>query len=105
MTNIPDLDYISAADFLSVLANGNRLQIFKHLTDREWDVSSLAKKVNLSQSALSQHLKRMRKMKLVETRRDAQTIFYSCKSEAVDRILVALADIARKNSSATKFAA
>ncbi|SFB59171.1 DNA-binding transcriptional regulator, ArsR family [Rhizobium sp. NFR07] len=100
-----NLDFDTAADFLSVLANGNRLQIFRRLTDREWDVGSLAKELNLSQSALSQHLKRMRELKLVETRREAQTIFYYCQSAAVVKILLVLSDIAETDGGGSELAA
>ena len=41
-------------------------------------VGAIAKKVSLSQSALSQHLAKLRSLNLVETRRDRQMIYYSC---------------------------
>ena len=44
-------------------------------------VGAIAEKVSLSQSALSQHLAKLRSLNLVETRRDRQMIYYSCKSE------------------------
>lgn len=49
--------------------------------------------VGLSQSALSQHLSKLRAQNLVSTRRDAQTIYYSSSSDAVLKILGALSDI------------
>jgi DNA-binding transcriptional ArsR family regulator len=76
-----------AAAILSLLANGKRLTIVGHLIDEEMSVGTIAKKVSLSQSALSQHLAKLRSMNLVETRRDRQTIYYSCKSEAVRDLL------------------
>jgi DNA-binding transcriptional ArsR family regulator len=56
-------------------------------------VGAIAEKVDLSQSALSQHLAKLRSMNLVETRRDRQMIYYSCKSESVRRLLETLEDI------------
>ncbi|MNT69418.1 putative HTH-type transcriptional regulator YgaV [compost metagenome] len=56
-------------------------------------VGALANKVGLSQSALSQHLSKLRAQNLVSTRRDAQTIYYSSSSDAVMRILGTLSDI------------
>ena len=70
-----------AAALLALLANGKRLTIIEHLLDREMSVGAIAKKVSLSQSALSQHLAKLRSLNLVETRRDRQMIYYSCKSE------------------------
>ena len=71
-----------AAALLALLANGKRLTIIEHLLEREMTVGAIAKKVSLSQSALSQHLAKLRSLNLVETRRDRQMIYYSCKSES-----------------------
>jgi DNA-binding transcriptional ArsR family regulator len=49
--------------------------------------------VGLSQSALSQHLARMREEGLVTTRREAQTIFYRIANENAQRLLILLKDI------------
>ena len=83
----------SAADLLSLMANEARLRVFVMIMKDEWDVTSLAAAVNLSQSALSQHLKKLRDAKVVSIRRDAQTIYYSCKSEAVMKICTTLNEI------------
>ncbi len=50
----------------------------------------LADSVGLSQSALSQHLAKLRGGKLVTTRRDAQTINYSLASEEVSAVMMVL---------------
>jgi DNA-binding transcriptional ArsR family regulator len=83
----------SAAALLSLLANGKRLTIVEHLLDNEMSVGAIAEKVDLSQSALSQHLAKLRSMNLVETRRDRQMIYYSCKSDSVRRLLETLEEI------------
>jgi len=72
----------SAARLLKSLANANRLQILCVLAGsaREMSVSELNTCVDLSQSALSQHLSRLRADNLVSTRRDSQTIYYSVRS-------------------------
>jgi ArsR family transcriptional regulator, virulence genes transcriptional regulator len=73
-----------AADLLGALANQKRLMIMAHLFVGELSVNNLAAKVNLSQSALSQHLAKLRNLGLVDTRREGQTIFYRATSgEAV----------------------
>ena len=86
-----------AAALLALLANGKRLTIIEHLLDREMSVGAIAKKVSLSQSALSQHLAKLRSLNLVETRRDRQMIYYSCKSEPARRLLETLEGIFEKN--------
>jgi DNA-binding transcriptional ArsR family regulator len=83
----------AAASLLALLGNGKRLIIVGHLLGREMSVGTLAEIVGLSQSALSQHLAKLRLQGLVETRRDRQMIYYSCKSEEVRKLLKTLEDI------------
>jgi len=68
-----------AASFLKALANKQRLMILCNLVRGEMSVGLLNQHVDLSQSALSQHLARLRQDALVDTRREAQTIYYSLK--------------------------
>lgn len=62
---------------LKSIANRHRLRIIRLLAEKEYSVGELEKIVGLSQSALSQHLARLRRDKMVMTRRNAQTIYYS----------------------------
>ncbi len=82
-----------AAAFLTLLANAKRLAILSELLEREMSVGAIAEKVRLSQSALSQHLAKLRAFGLVKTRRDRQTIYYSCASDAVRRLFATLEDL------------
>ena len=82
-----------AADFLTILGNSKRLLILQHLLEGELPVNAIADRVGLSQSALSQHLAKLRGHGLVETRRDRQMIYYSCNSDAVRKTLATLAEI------------
>src|SRR6478736_2288403 len=82
-----------AAALLSAMANPKRLLILCNLVKGEVAVGALASQVGLSQSALSQHLSKLRAQKLVKTRRDAQTIYYSSSSESVLKVLETLEDI------------
>ena len=76
-----------AAEFLNLISNEKRLAILAILLSGEMTVGTMADKVDLSQSALSQHLAKLRSLDLVETRRDRQMIYYSCNSEAVRKVL------------------
>jgi DNA-binding transcriptional ArsR family regulator len=67
--------------------------ILNILSKEEVSVGSLAVMTELSQSALSQHLGKLRAASLVQTRRDAQTIFYRCDSVAVIQVLGTLSCI------------
>ncbi len=72
---------------LKALANLNRLKILKLLSAHELNVGQLENMLELSQSALSQHLAVLRKSKIVKTRRVAQTIFYKIDNNFVFEIL------------------
>ena len=66
-----------ATQLLKALANEKRLMILCLLVDAERSVNELQMLLDLSQSALSQHLAVLRDDGLVSTRREAQSIFYS----------------------------
>jgi DNA-binding transcriptional ArsR family regulator len=76
-----------AAELLSAMSNAKRLLILCHLLDRELSVNQLSDLVGLAQSPLSQHLSKLRALKLVATRRDGQMILYRLASSEVARIL------------------
>jgi DNA-binding transcriptional ArsR family regulator len=84
---------VAAADFLSAMANAKRIQILQNLVEREFSVNELANCVGLSQSALSQHLSKLRGNHLVDSRRQAQTIYYSSSDPSVKMLLAALDQI------------
>jgi DNA-binding transcriptional ArsR family regulator len=78
-----------ATILLKNLANESRLQILCALAATELSVGELNAMIPLSQSALSQHLKRLRQDGLVSTRRASQTIYYSlARSDALKIIEV-----------------
>lgn len=66
-----------AAQLMKALSNPHRLAILCRLLEGEKSVGQLVALVGLSQSALSQHLARLRRDRLVRTRRVAQTIYYT----------------------------
>lgn len=82
-----------ASRLLKAMANERRLLILCYLAEAEHSVGELVERVGLSQSALSQHLAKLRADGLVETRRDAQNIFYSLSGKNVNRVLDVLHDI------------
>jgi DNA-binding transcriptional ArsR family regulator len=79
-----------AARLLSTLAHGKRLLALCHMLRGEVSVGRLAELIDLSPTALSQHLARMRDLNLVETRREGQTIYYRLASREVAAILETL---------------
>lgn len=83
-----------ASELLKSLGNAHRLRILCLLVDGEMTVGEInAHLRDLSQSALSQHLARLREQHLVSTRREAQTIWYALQDGPSQRIMLALHDI------------
>jgi len=79
---------------LRLLANEKRLLVLCQLSlAGELSVTALGEEVGLSQSALSQHLAKLRADGLVAARREAQTIFYRVADQRVGRLLEVLYDI------------
>jgi DNA-binding transcriptional ArsR family regulator len=92
----PDVMQAHAADaakLLKALGNEQRLMILCHLLDGPLSVGELNQRVALSQSALSQHLARLRDLGLVSTRREAQTIYYSLPDGPVVRVMALMQEI------------
>lgn len=79
-----------AACLLKALSNEKRLLIACALYKGEKSVGELESIVGLSQSALSQHLARLRRDHLVCTRRDAQTIYYSLHDKNISVVIQCL---------------
>lgn len=95
-TNLSDflLQAAEAAGVLRSLSNESRLLVLCHLAERyELSAGELTRRVGLSQSALSQHLARLREDGLVATRKDAQTVFYRVADPKVHRILALLHEL------------
>jgi DNA-binding transcriptional ArsR family regulator len=79
-----------AAELLAAMANEKRLLILCNLLDEELSVNELAERVGLAQSPLSQHLSKLRALKLVATRREGQMILYRLASNSVAEVLTTL---------------
>ena len=82
-----------ASALMKTLGHKDRLMILCHLAGGEKSVGQIAELLEIPQSPLSQHLSRMRKEDLVDTRREAQTIFYSLKSGEASRIVEVLYEL------------
>ncbi|MBA8862750.1 DNA-binding transcriptional ArsR family regulator [Ochrobactrum anthropi] len=97
---MPDNPYLDlrgntrhAAEFLSALANDKRLQILSLIVNKEMSVGKISSEIGLVQSAVSQHLARLRELNLVSTRRSAQSVFYMVASPHVELMLSTLSSI------------
>ena len=81
-------DYV--ADRLALVANAKRLLILCELVKGERSVGSLQSAVGLGQSALSQHLAKLREAGMVATRRESQTIHYRISDPELEIMMAAL---------------
>lgn len=80
-----------ASRLLKALGNAQRLRMLCLLVEREMSVSQINEALpDLSQSALSQHLGRLREEGLVRTRRESQTIWYALEHGPAERIIATL---------------
>ncbi|HEU4773712.1 MAG TPA: metalloregulator ArsR/SmtB family transcription factor [Lysobacter sp.] len=82
-----------AVRLLKALGNEKRLMLLCMLVEGEQSVGELNAHLDLSQSALSQHLALLREDGLVQTRREAQSIFYSLADGPARRIISTLHSI------------
>ena len=77
----------AAAELLSMIGNEKRLQILGHLLDDEMSVGTIADKVSLSQSALSQHLAKLRMARILVSRHEGTKVFYRLANEHASQLV------------------
>lgn len=83
-----------AAALLRMVGNEHRLLVLCLLIEHgQMTVGALLEYVPLSQSALSQHLAKMREEGLVTYRREAQTLYYRIDNPDVERLIATLKDL------------
>lgn len=79
-----------ASELLKSMSNPHRLLVLCHLASGEKSVGQLEAVVGLKQSALSQHLARLRRDRLVQARRAAQNVYYSLEGGEAQAIIETL---------------
>jgi DNA-binding transcriptional ArsR family regulator len=80
------------AAMLKLVANAQRLVLLCRLREGEASVGELVSLCGLSQSSVSQHLAKMREGGILQTRRDAQTIFYRLADPHVEALMEFMCD-------------
>jgi len=79
-----------ASALLKAMGNEQRLLILCLLVENELSVGDLQAEIDLSQSALSQHLAVLREAGFVNTRREAQAVFYSLPNGPIKKVMQTL---------------
>ena len=82
-----------ACELLKAMANEWRLMILCQLSEGEKTVSELQGLLGLSQSALSQHLAILRREKIVQSRKHAQSVSYSLTGDNANKVMESLHDV------------
>lgn len=90
---------VNASRLMKTLSHPGRLMILCHIADRERSVGDLAELLQMPQSTLSQQLARLRAERLVDTRRDAQTVYYSLHDGKVRYVIETLYELYCRDGS------
>ena len=86
MENIIDINEL--AIIYSVLGDGSRLGIVTYLLDKEANVSEITKNVNLSQPLVSHHLRLLRDVRVLKSRKKGKCIYYSINDDNIKQIVL-----------------
>lgn len=81
--------YIAKANLFKVLGHPARVRILEILREGERAVGAVQEELGLDSGGTSQHLSALRKVGLVESRRDGTTIYYHITSDKVFSLLEA----------------
>ena len=90
MVTTTDLDEETAAslaELFRTLGDGARILILAALTEQDYNVTDLATRANLSESATSHHLRHLRQLRLVKSRKEGRYVFYSLDDEHVKQLV------------------
>ena len=82
-----------ACELLKAMSNEWRLMILCHLSEGEKTVGELQRLLGLSQSAISQHLAILRREKIVQPRKHAQSVSYSLAGDEATMVMTTLHDV------------
>lgn len=85
---MPAFDEImNLSDFFKVMGDSTRLQLLLSLQQSEMCVSDLANVLDMTKSAVSHQLKALRLSKLIKSRKEGKTVYYSLDDEHIETIL------------------
>lgn len=88
-----------ASQLLSAMSNEKRLMILCQLVEGERSVSELADRLGIRQSTISQHLALLKNAGFIDSRRDAQSQFYSLNGKEARTVIEALYGLYCANAS------
>lgn len=80
MMDLPVLDEHTAAhvaELFRAFSDTSRVRILSAIVDRELNITALAQLIGVTESAVSHHMRGLRQMHLVQTRRDGKEVYYT----------------------------
>lgn len=80
-------DIFDLADFFKVMGDSTRLKLLMALESGEFCASDLANVSQMSRSAVSHQLKALKSAKLIKSRKEGKTVFYSLDDEHIHSVL------------------
>jgi len=84
---LDDQIYANLVETFSALADSNRAKIIYSLIGQELCVCDIAGVVGISDSAVSQHLRILRALRLVKQRKDGRMMYYSLNDDHIKTLL------------------
>ena len=84
---LPDADYRALADTFQALADPTRAKIVYSVLNQELCTCDLAAIVNISESAVSQHLNVLKRLRLIKSRRDGKVVYHSLDDAHINTLL------------------
>ncbi len=85
-TVLDELTAAKVAELFSALSDTSRIRIIAALTHGEMNVTALAERVSISESAVSHHMRHLRQMRLVRGRKDGRYVFYSLDDDHIAKL-------------------
>jgi DNA-binding transcriptional ArsR family regulator len=80
---LSELTAAQVAELFRAFSDPSRVRILSALAEREYNVTQLAAAVGISESAISHHLRGLRQMDLVQTRREGKEVHYRIDDEHI----------------------
>ena len=85
---LAELKAIQLAELFSALSDASRVRIISELIEKEMNVSDLAEKTGMSESAVSHQLRGLRQMRLIRGRKSGRHVFYSLDDNHVSKLFL-----------------
>ncbi len=77
---------VQVAELFSTLGDASRIRLIAKLANNEMNVTELAESIGLSHSAVSHHLRHLRQMRLVRTRKSGRHVYYLLDDEHINEL-------------------